>query len=236
MSNATFLVITHQLTHPSWTAQGRRALPYECAHHPPRCPIRATAITDVKCNSAAIINVKCSCAGSSHINRHISWSAQGRRALPYECAHHPPFCPIRANAITGQMQRCWFITHQLTHTPWTAQGRRALSYKFAHHPPCCPIGAITGGECNCTGSPHTFPMVSPRTPCTPLRVCAPSPASQCGPAPSLMSSATKDIFNKLKIFWSTVSGEPLAVKHALSKTRHKIFKQARNVFNMVNSK
>ena len=61
-------------------------------------------------------------------------------------------------------------------------------------------------------------MVSPRMPCTPLRVCTPPHVSQCGPA-LMVSRATKDIFNMLKIFWPTVSGEPSAVKHAPS-TRH----------------
>ena len=36
----------------------------------------------------------------------------------------------------------------------------------------------------------THPMVSSRMPCTPLRVCAPSPASQSGLAPSSVLSAT----------------------------------------------
>ena len=48
----------------------------------PRFPIRASTIIDVKCN----------CTGSPQTNSHTHtlWSAQGCRALPYECAHHPP--------------------------------------------------------------------------------------------------------------------------------------------------
>ena len=65
-----------------------------------------------------------------------------------------------------------------------------------------PIRASTiiNVKCNCTGSPqtnwHTHPVVSSRMPCTPLRVCAPSPASQSGLAPSSMLSATVLVHRK----------------------------------------
>ena len=70
--------------------------------------------------------------------------------------------------------------------------------------PRFPIRASTiiDVKCNCTGSPqtnshtHTHPVVSSRMPCTPLRVCAPSPASQSGLAPSSMLSATVLVHRK----------------------------------------
>ena len=57
-------------------------------------PTSVRTISRFPIRAGTIINVKCNCTGSPqtnlHTNTHPLWSAQGCRALPYECAHHPP--------------------------------------------------------------------------------------------------------------------------------------------------
>ena len=71
----------------SWQTNSPHGQLKDAVHSPtsvrtiPRFPIPASTIIDVKCN----------CTGSPQTNSHTHtlWSAQGCRALPYECAHHP---------------------------------------------------------------------------------------------------------------------------------------------------
>ena len=111
-------------------SKGRRALPYECAHHPPRFPIRATAITDVECN----------CAGSPPINGHTH-HGQHKDAVHSPTSVRTIICASQSELLPSLLSNATVlvITHQLTHPSWTAQGRRALPYECAHHPLRFPI-------------------------------------------------------------------------------------------------
>ena len=215
---------THQRTYPSWAAQGRRALPFECAHHPPHW-VWATAVTDVKCN----------CAGSPHISWHTHHgkhkdavhSPASEHTIPLASQSEPlPSMKLSATVLvyhtstdTHHGQRkdavhspasehtiplasqsepplikvhlCWFTTPQLTPPSWSAQGRRALPYECAHHPPRFPIRAtaINEVECNCAGSPHInwHPSWSAQGRHALSSECAHHPlASQSVASPSLM--------------------------------------------------
>ena len=152
------------------------------------------------------------------------WTAQGRRALSYKCAHHPACCPTGAIAIAGGKYNCAGSPHtfpiiipMMLYTPLrdctpppTSQSGPALPSLGHHH---------QAQLCRFTRHQLTHTPWSAQG-CRALPwECAHHPVSQCGPALLLASRATKDIFNKLKFFWLTVSGEPSAVKHALS-THH----------------
>ena len=79
-----------------------------------------------------------------------------------------------------------------THIPWSAQGCRALPCECTHHPLLPSLGQHPHSPTlNVTvQARHTPPMVSPRMPCTPLRVCAPSSGFAIRATPSSMFSAT----------------------------------------------
>ena len=122
-----------------------------------------------------------------------------------------------------QVQLCWFTAHipdnhpndavhspKRLHTTPTSQSGPALPSLGHHHQ--VQLCRFTRHQLT-----HT-PWSAQGCRALPWE-CAHHPVSQCGPALLLASRATKDIFSKLKIFWLTVSGEPSAVKHALS-THH----------------
>ena len=126
----------------------------------PCFPIRATP---------SFMDVKCNCAGSITPPR----SAQGCRALPFECAHHPtasqsgPTLSLLLNVVMQGL-----ATHppsrpkDAVHSPASVRTILLwLSNPGQHH-------HSFDGRCNCAGSPHT-PHGRLRMPCTPLRVCAP---------------------------------------------------------------
>ena len=71
----------------------------------------------------------------------------------------------------------------------TRQNRISYHTRLANIPFLCAVNTMLVLSSLVHGKP-THPMVSSRMPCTPLRVCAPSPASQSGLAPSSMLSAT----------------------------------------------
>ena len=104
--------------HTPWSAQGCRALPCKCAHHP---------LASQSGPTPSFINVKRNCEGS--ITTHTPWSAQGCRALPCECAHHP-------------------LASQSGPTPLSILSATVLVH-------CKPT--------------RTHPMISPRTTCTALQ-------------------------------------------------------------------
>ena len=92
-------------THTQWSAQGCRALPYECAHHP--CfPIWASTIIDVKCN----------CTGSPHTNLHTP--------TPHERLHHPLLLNL------GQYHQ--WCSAQLTYllVKSTISGKSSAGYEY----------------------------------------------------------------------------------------------------------
>ena len=192
----------------------------------PCFPICGIAVTDVKCN----------CAGSPHFDTHPMYSPRTPCTLLQVCAPSR-LLPNRCHRYCWwQVQLCWFTTHIPDGHPNDA----VHSPERLHTTPSLEIWASTSQfrppSSSATVQVHqtptdTHPMVSPRMPCTPLRVCAPPRVSQCGPA-LLASRATKDIFNKLKILWRAISSETCS-EHS---SPLEIFKQARDVFNMVNSK
>ena len=71
----------------------------------------------------------------------------------------------------------------------TWQNRINYHTRLANIPFLCTVNTMLVLSLLVHGKP-THPMVSSRMPCTPLRVCAPSPASQSGLASSSMLSAT----------------------------------------------
>ena len=159
----------------------------------PCFPICGIAVTDVKCN----------CAGSPHFDTHPMYSPR-TRALSYKCAHHPACCPT--GVIAGGKCNCAGSPHtfpmvipMMLYTPLRLHTTPSLEI-WASTSQFRPPSSSATVQVHQTPT-DTHPMVSPRMPCTPLRVCAPPRVSQCGPALLLVSRATKDIFNKLKIFW-----------------------------------
>ena len=77
----------------------------------------------------------------------------------------------------------------------TRQNRISYHTRLANIPFLCAVNTTLVLSSLVHGKP-THPMVSSRMPCTPLRVCAPSPASQSGLAPSSMLSATVLVHRK----------------------------------------
>ena len=77
----------------------------------------------------------------------------------------------------------------------TRQNRISYHTRLANIPFLCAVNTMLVLSSLVHGKP-THPMVSSRMPCTPLRVCAPSPASQSGLAPSSMLSATVLVHRK----------------------------------------
>ena len=77
----------------------------------------------------------------------------------------------------------------------TRQNRINYHTRLANIPFLCTVNTMLVLSLLVYSKP-THPMVSSRMPCTPLRVCAPSPASQSGLAPSSMLSATVLVHRK----------------------------------------
>ena len=77
----------------------------------------------------------------------------------------------------------------------TRQNRINYHTRLANIPFLCTVNTMLVPLSLVHGK-STHPMVSSRMPCTPLRVCAPSPASQSGLAPSSMLSATVLVHRK----------------------------------------
>ena len=77
----------------------------------------------------------------------------------------------------------------------TRQKRINYHTRLSNIPFLCAVNTMLVRSSLVHGKP-THPMVSSRMPCTPLRVCAPSPASQSGLAPSSMLSATVLVHRK----------------------------------------
>ena len=116
--------------------------------------------------------------------------------LPYTSCQHPLSMHSEHNAgavIAGSRQ---------TNSPHGQLKEAVHCPTSVRTIPRFPVQAsiITDVKCNCSGSPQTnsltHQVVSSRMPCTPLRVCAPSHASQSGLAPSLMLSATVLVHRK----------------------------------------
>ena len=84
------------------------------------------------------------------------------------------------------------VHHRLTHTPWSAKDA-VHSPASVRTTPTSQSGPTLSLLLNVTvQAPHTYPMVSPRMPCTPLRVCAPPPLPNPGQHPhSLMLNVTE---------------------------------------------
>ena len=171
----------------------------------------------------AITDVKCNCAGSPHFNWHTP------NGQPKDAVHSPTSVrtiPLAAQQVPSLLlvASATVLVHRdgqpndAVHSPQRLHAHHSPPHNLGQH---LPVWA-TVIKCNCVGLPDTnwhTPYGQPKdavhspasvhtTPCLPMW------ASRL-----LVSRATKDIFNMLKIFWPTVSGEPLAVKHALS-THH----------------
>ena len=141
----------------------------------------------------SFIDVKCNCAGS--ITTHTPWSAQGRRALPCECAHHP---------LASQSGHC---AGSITKHPMVSSGMPCTPLRVCAPSHRFPIRAntIIHAKCNCAGSlqtnlhaPHGQPTDNMHCP----TACTPPPASPSRPAPPSTTSTT-EFLNDLKTFWST---------------------------------
>ena len=77
----------------------------------------------------------------------------------------------------------------------TRQNRINYHTRLASIPFLCTVNTMLVLSSLVHGKP-AHPMVSSRMPCTPLRVCAPSSASQSGLAPSSVLSATVLVHRK----------------------------------------
>ena len=77
----------------------------------------------------------------------------------------------------------------------TRQNRINYHTRLANIPFLCTVNTMLVLS-SLVHSKPTHPMVSSRMPCTPLRVCAPSSASQSGLAPSSVLSATVLVHRK----------------------------------------
>ena len=155
-------------------------------------PIRASTFIDVKCNWAGSITT------------HTPWSAQGCRALPCECAHHP-----LASQSGPTLSLLLNVTVQAHHThPMVSPRMPCTPLRVCAPSSGFPIRAntIIHIKCNCAGSPQTnlhTPHSQPTDNMHCPTACTPPPASPSRPAPPSTSCTTTEFLNDLKTFWST---------------------------------